>query len=445
LRLGDGNATEQIVQEFAALWERDFVTTTRQINMDDCPPVDWSDVREQLHTAASNIEVRTINGTAGDVLDYADQAQQSLSVIAIGGDKLSRGLTLEGLSVSYYLRASRMYDTLMQMGRWFGFRPGYLDLCRLYTSADLVDWYEHITMANEELRELFDYMAAARATPEDFGLRVRSHPDLMVTGPVKMRTGHKIGLSFSEDISETIGFHRDAAVIEKNYQATEEFLRALSRPGDRKTGDLSTIIWRRVDGERITDEFLSRMTVHPIAKKVRVELLCAYIRQRMQASELTDWTVALISNAMGTPASIAGHDVGLVDRSHHPKDITPEELGRYGVRRLVNPADEVIDLSEAQWQLALEKTQEYWRSGRSRSKDEPSAPNGLAIRKTRDKRNGLLLLYPLAAKDPATGKAYVDSTLPVIGFAISFPKSDLNDTVDYVVNNVFYEQEFFDE
>ena len=57
-----------------------------------------------------------------------------LKVIAIGGDKLARGLTLEGLTVSYFLRASKMYDTLMQMGRWFGYRPGYIDVCAgLYT------------------------------------------------------------------------------------------------------------------------------------------------------------------------------------------------------------------------------------------------------------------------------------------------------------------------
>ena len=88
-----------------------------------------------------------------------------VSVIAIGGDKLSRGLTLEGLSVSYYLRASRMYDTLMQMGRWFGYRPGYLDLCRLYTTDELQLWYRDITVANEELLAKFDEMAAVGSTP----------------------------------------------------------------------------------------------------------------------------------------------------------------------------------------------------------------------------------------------------------------------------------------
>src|SRR5690606_13946831 len=107
-------------------------------------------------------------------------------VIAVGGDKLSRGLTLEGLSVSYFLRASRMYDTLMQMGRWFGYRPGYLDLCRLYTTSEMADWFSVIAQATDELRGDFDRMAATGSTPREFGHRVRSHPGLLVTSKVKM-------------------------------------------------------------------------------------------------------------------------------------------------------------------------------------------------------------------------------------------------------------------
>src|ERR1700736_3762395 len=107
-----------------------------------------------------------------DALDYAEHKGAGLKVIAIGGDKLARGLTLEGLAVSYFLRSSRMYDTLMQMGRWFGYRPGYLDLCRLYTTADLTQWYRHIALASAELKLEFEHMAAIGATPRDYGLRV---------------------------------------------------------------------------------------------------------------------------------------------------------------------------------------------------------------------------------------------------------------------------------
>ena len=124
-----------------------------------------------LPEVVSDVQVRTINGTAKDALDYAEHSNTGLTVIAIGGDKLSRGLTLDGLCVSYFLRASRMYDTLMQMGRWFGYRPGYVDLCRLYTTSDLSEWFGHITDAADELREEFEYMAASGGTPRDYGLK----------------------------------------------------------------------------------------------------------------------------------------------------------------------------------------------------------------------------------------------------------------------------------
>jgi hypothetical protein len=134
----------ETIEEFRRTFEEDngeylsFITTSQQIL--DSPSLreidtriavhDWVSVRRELNEAAQRILVREINGSSGDVLNYFDNHKAGLSVIAIGGDKLSRGLTLEGLSVSYYLRATRMYDTLMQMGRWFGFRPGYVDLCR---------------------------------------------------------------------------------------------------------------------------------------------------------------------------------------------------------------------------------------------------------------------------------------------------------------------------
>src|SRR5690606_36979516 len=126
---------------------------------------EWEEVRKNLHEAAARIVVKEINMGSADALNYYDHPK-GLSVIAVGGNKLSRGLTLEGLSVSYYLRTSRMYDSLMQMGRWFGYRPGYVDLCRLFTSRQLNEWFCHITHASEELRNEFDYMSdTVGATP----------------------------------------------------------------------------------------------------------------------------------------------------------------------------------------------------------------------------------------------------------------------------------------
>ena len=135
----------------------------------------WDAVAEALQGNASRFKVMAINGDSSDALAYST-AHDGLWVIAVGGDKLSRGLTLEGLVTSYFLRTSSMFDTLMQMGRWFGYRPGYADLCRVYTTPWLQGAFREITLAFEELRESFDEMARAQRQPIDFGLKVRVPP-----------------------------------------------------------------------------------------------------------------------------------------------------------------------------------------------------------------------------------------------------------------------------
>ncbi|WP_052369705.1 Z1 domain-containing protein [Planktothrix agardhii] len=254
LRSGDGKATGKLEEEFEQLWKDDFVPTTSSILSSiadpQLTPVSWEEIRPLLHHAASKIQVKKINGTAKDVLDYWEH-KNGLSVIAIGGDKLSRGLTLEGLSVSYYLRASKMYDTLMQMGRWFGYRPGYIDLCRLYTTDELIEWYEHITVASEELRQEFDYMADAGATPDEFGLKVRTHPqDLVITGANKMKTGTVMRLSYTRTLSETTILHKDENINLKNLEVTEELLRSL---GSYTRQEKHNYIWEQVPPEKVID------------------------------------------------------------------------------------------------------------------------------------------------------------------------------------------------
>ena len=116
------------------VWEREFRGTE----------FDWAEVQSRLHEAASPIRVVEVNSQSPGTLDYSGNRQDGLNVIAVGGFSLSRGLTLEGLMVSYFLRNSMMYDTLMQMGRWFGYRPDYQDLCRIWMPEAAQGWYEHI-------------------------------------------------------------------------------------------------------------------------------------------------------------------------------------------------------------------------------------------------------------------------------------------------------------
>ena len=107
---------------------------------------------------------------------YYNYDSIGMRVIAVGGNSLSRGLTLEGLIVTYFYRNTMMYDTLLQMGRWFGYRPNYDDLFKLWMGEEAVDWYGYITNAVDELKGDLRTMALQHLTPEQFGLKVRQDP-----------------------------------------------------------------------------------------------------------------------------------------------------------------------------------------------------------------------------------------------------------------------------
>jgi hypothetical protein len=434
LRYSEGNTLNQILSEFEYLWNNDFLPTSRAIAGTDLQPAvpipAWDDISALLHQVAARIQVKKINGTAKDILDYWG-SPNGLNVIAIGGDKLSRGLTLEGLSVSYYLRASKMYDTLMQMGRWFGYRPGYLDLCRLYTTDELVEWYRHITVASEELRKEFDYMADMRATPEEFGLKVRTHPSgLIITGANKMRNGTVMQLSFAGTISETYLFHKDENIIRRNLRITEDLISGLGTYSIEK----NNFLWKQVSGSKIVD-FLTSYQSHPGARLANTRSLVDYIQAQLKQNELVSWTIALISKKQAeNKHTIAGLDVGLTYRKNDADSSLPEY--RLPKSRLLNPPDEMLDFSLSVQEEIINITKER-RQEAGKPESKSKTPDGKIIREKRNHRNGLLLLYPL---DPKA----INSEIPVIGFGISFPSSDSAKSVEYKVNNVYWEQEFLD-
>jgi len=431
------DSPDSIIRQFEDIFYSDYVPTTQYMKniLDDClvSETSWDQVREHIFDVISRIQVKVINGTARDALDYSDHPD-GLSVIAVGGDKLSRGLTLEGLSVSYYLRASRMYDTLMQMGRWFGYRPGYPDLCRLFTSQDLAQWYRDINQASEELRREFDYMAALNATPADYGLRVRTHPDgLLITAVNKMRSGTLMDLSYSNSIVETIVFHKDRSIITTNLRLTNQFIRNLGPETDKIH---SNLIWRDVPAAKIL-ELLAEFIVHPESRKAKPELLSNYIQNQLTKGELTNWTVMLKNNTTATEAQkidLGGFIVGLTKRTDPMDPVDPK---RYIMRqgRFIDPKDEYIDLSEDQVAQALDLMRND-PDRIARSLKTPNNPSGPYIRTVRPPQNGLLLIYPLIPDEThRTDEAF-------IGLAFSIPKSDNVIPIQYKVNNIYWEQEF---
>jgi hypothetical protein len=155
----------------------------------------WSDIQSKLIKAATKIEVIEFNSSSNGVssIDY-EEYSNGRSIIAIGGYSLSRGLTLEGLTVSYFLRNSEMSDSLMQMGRWFGYRDNYEDLCRIYLTEKSKNYYEHISTVTAELFDEFKTMSKLGKSPMEFGLAVRNHPNapLQLTARNKMRSARTV-------------------------------------------------------------------------------------------------------------------------------------------------------------------------------------------------------------------------------------------------------------
>lgn len=452
-----------LLADLRSQWEQGFVPTSEALR----GPLEsfgehlvipaWEDIAAVLPDVVQDIVVRTVNGTAKDALDYAEQGEVGLKVIAIGGDKLARGLTLEGLCTSYFVRTTKMYDTLMQMGRWFGYRPGYLDLCRLYTSEDLVEWFKHIADASEELREEFDAMAERGDTPEKYGLRVQSHSVLLVTSPLKMRTSRSLQLSFSGELLETVSLYKSRDVLLKNLESTNILIDAMGAPSEvgprrlRNGGEqkwLGSYLWKGVSSDFVADFFEAYVT-HPDAHKVKSKLLADFVRQMARSNELTSWTVVVIGGGDG-----ASHDLNggvRIDMARR-RDESPS-TDKYSIGRLLSPRDEAIDLDDAAWQAALAATIRTWEAtgGKNSAKQvAPDVPNGPAVRRVRGKgttgvapapERGVLLLYALDPKE-AKSEGFEDYNLPVIAFGVSFPSSDNGVKVTYQVDHLRWEQEY---
>lgn len=436
LRYGEGSISDSTLQEFETLWTEDFLPTTDSVKSvvydSAMQALEWSVIAATLHQAISRIQVKEINGSAKDILEYFDH-KNGLSVIAIGGDKLSRGLTLEGLSVSYFLRASKMYDTLMQMGRWFGYRPGFLDLCRLYTDPELIEWYKHITVASEELRQEFDYMAEIGETPASYGLKVRTHPQgLMITGANKMKTGTEMSLSYASSLSETTVFHKKRDVNWQNYKAIESLLNSLEGSPLEEKGNY---VWKNIPAANILD-FLASYETHEKCRPADTRKLSEYIEGQMNHGELTSWTVVLISSKSGRTHTIADHSIGLTKRSE-PED--SRLISDYKLRKshLLNPTDEWLDFSQHDKDIILQKTrEEREREGKPSSGKTPS---GQILRRMRPPQKALLLLYPIDITEVSNMEF---NDFPMVGFVISFPRSDSARSIKYRVNNPYWEEEF---
>ena len=429
-----------ILDEMKTLWEADYKVVTGDINDPECPVLDWEKLLPHLYEIIRLTEIREINGSAKDVLDYASHREKGLITIAVGGDKLSRGLTLEGLSTSYYLRATNMYDTLMQMGRWFGYRPGYYDLCRLYTSPELNRHYRHITLADIEMRDQFRHMEAIGAIPKDYGLKVRSHPQLMVTSKVKMRSATRLKISFAATREETLAFHRNTEVIAQNFTGFKAFLTQISKYR-AKDEPKNRVLFENVPASQILE--LIEIYNTPDNTGFPKSRIAEYIQKQTGKNHLTDWTVYVAQGTDRRPELTFNTNenevLTMTVRSISKKAIASNTEKTFFPGILVSRGDETVDIREGTDEY--EKALDIARKAAAKKGKTASEPDDISARYARPPEKGLLLIYPVYPQD--NDKVPLPENvphIPMIGLAISFPENRYDEKIEYVVDNKFQSQ-----
>ncbi len=402
-------------------WENEFRPVTRAGHVDR--DVVFDEVEPHLNGFFHAVQVREINSATGEALDY--EREPDLKAIAIGGNRLSRGLTLEGLLVSFFVRRSVNYDTLMQMGRWFGFRGGYDDLPRIYTTAELTGWFSDLALVEYRLREDLRVYEEHGLTPYQVGMRIWQHPVMQVTSPLKRRfvSATTIAQSYSGQLEQTFKFPLrrldDLAMLaEENLQATRAFLTALDGAAWTEKGPLWT--------GRTPDEIIAFLRAYQMDEQVRsvsLPLVCAYIERQAALGELVRWTVAVrgresLDRRLGEAQwGVPGGRIRQISRTRQ------RHTDSLGV--VTSPGDEAAGLSE-EARVAMQARQ---AAGETENR---------AARHSRPPEEGLLVLYPISKqsgyelRDPARAGGnreplYEDAADPrardLVALALSFPES----------------------
>lgn len=406
----------------------------------------WEMIQKELYNSCASIIVQTINQKSGKNFDY-NNYKDGLRVIAVGGMSLSRGLTLEGLVISYFYRNSKMYDTLMQMGRWFGYRNKYDDLCKIWMSQESISWYSHITEATDELREEIKSYEDSGLTPMDFGLRVRSDiTSLIVTAHNKMRNTERreCTISLSGVYIETPEIFSDFNKNKKNLENIKWFIKNLKSKGYSLESELAKenfkYGFKNVKKQDILD-FIEELNVSPKNEHFNIKSICKFIRQ-YKGTELNSWDIFFAKGKSLNTIKLDENDKDFI--FNYPKrSFSIENDGKIikisgSKRRLGAATDALYGLSEI----------EYEKVKKRGFTNIPQKQYFINVN-----RNPLLIIYLIElekCKNNVKDDEFLDKLKeeniknPLVGFGIGIPTLLHQKTkyAKYVLNKVAIQQIF---
>lgn len=398
----------QLLSELEEQWNNE----TAKVSADALgeAELEFGSLVDQLERVVADVRVILDNSRSEDRLDYTGAP---VVAIAVGGNTLSRGLTLEGLVVSYFVRSATAYDTLLQMGRWFGYRKGYGDLPRIWMTDELRQWFRHIAIVEAEMRQDIERYMTGEETPESFAVRIRSHPALRITAAAKMQDAAKLSTAFGGRRVQTRYFRTaDEDWLLENERAGRLLVERLVAGAAEPESIGSSLLWRDTSVEEIL-AFLKRYRFHEYSLESDAGLLESYIKRRNERGALLLWNVAIVGSARANRGKLnLGHGISAprVIRSK----LAASGIERADIRTLMSRRDAAIDLDGLPPGAASEATI-------------------FSLRNEQLPDHGLLTLYVIDAQSEPQVKDRepLDAVRDVIGVGFVFPQPEQDEAVFY--------------
>ena len=495
LQLDDPGNPTSIFSTFKRIWYKYYSIIIEHVS-DYLPngyedeflkPISFETIKNTYLTEAiKGIEIKAINSSTGDKLVYPKNTPKKY--IAIGGNRLSRGFTLEGLSINYFVRSTDYSDTLFQMGRWFGYRPGYLDCCKLFITRNSVEKYDLVTRTIEELEIEFRKMEEKNRKPSDFILRVKKHPGtLKITRPTILRDTKEVNWSYQDSLEQSTNFDIRKKKIEAVW---EQFKNNIA-------DNYRFVVKKKDDGVNDAGFLIAQTDIQGVIETLRnennfgsdtCESIIKFLERCQEVGKLRNWTIAIKT----TGRAKANEGKGILKRSESnlPVDITmsvrrgpgKEEGVKYYREKFIQSKrfsasgksanlisaglDMAVLLTDIQIKSAarefIDSRRNYykkkypeWTSEQINKKAEEVNIPERVYREEMTDQEGLLVIYILDSyyvflqekgKEDSQLKKIVESeeidlNIPLIGYAIGFPPIEPDPGGVYVHGNYGFEED----
>jgi hypothetical protein len=392
----------------------------------------FDEVKPHIRGVLDHLKVIVDNSLSEDRLDYtetevvdAEEHEVPQTVIAVGGNTLSRGLTLEGLTVSYFVRSASTYDTLLQMGRWFGFRPGYGDLARVWMPDELAANFRFLAGVEAELREDIARYSSDGLTPIDAAVRIRRHPSMAVTTRMKMQRAVSAQISYAGQRRQTFLFdHQNHDALRSNIQCGHDLVRGLRTMMRPEQPSPARWVFHGASFELVRS-FLQLYRFHPDHADLSGQAILDFLDRWSDAGYPIRWNVAVMGSSQtqhtlnGEPFDLGTIDlgldveVGMLNRSRMRKD---QSATRANIKSLMSTPDRVVDIRDL-------------GPGEAGRRDAELR----ALRRVKAPQEGLLALYPVskdsqplsAAQLEANSRVALGAVEHVLGVGLVFPDPPL--------------------